>query len=116
MSDSGSGPGAIMAADIREQPEVLERILGEGWPRIAQVAARVRDRAPRFVIFVARGTSDHAALYAKYLVETRLALPAGSASPSTMTVYDARPMMADVLVVGISQSGASPDLVEPLVR
>ena len=108
--------GTIMAAEVREQPEVLDRILREGWPGIQQVAAAVRERAPRFVLFVARGTSDHAALYAKYLVETRLALPAGSASPSTMTVYDARPVMRDVLVVAVSQSGASPDLVEPLAR
>ncbi len=105
-----------MAADIAEQPEVLARILREGRPRIRAVAAAVRARKPRFVLFVARGTSDHAALYAKYLVETRLGLPAGLASPSTVTVYDARPKLADVLVVAVSQSGASPDLLEPLTR
>ena len=108
--------GAIMAAEIAEQPEVLARILGEGRSRIREVAAAVRARGPRFVLFVARGTSDHAALYAKYLVETRLALPAGLASPSTMTVYDARPELRDVLVVAVSQSGASPDIVEPVAR
>jgi glucosamine--fructose-6-phosphate aminotransferase (isomerizing) len=108
--------GTIMAAEIGEQPAVLGRILQDGWPEIQRVAAAVRDRRPRFVLFVARGTSDHAAIYAKYLVETRLALPAGLTSPSTMTVYDARPAMQDVLVVAVSQSGASPDLVEPLVR
>ncbi|MEA2513365.1 MAG: hypothetical protein QOJ59_2852 [Thermomicrobiales bacterium] len=108
--------GAIMAAEIREQPDVLERICGEGRPAIARVAEAVRRREPRFVLFVARGTSDHAALYGKYLVETRLPLPAGLASPSTMTVYGARPDLRDVLVVAVSQSGASPDIVEPVVQ
>jgi glucosamine--fructose-6-phosphate aminotransferase (isomerizing) len=95
---------------------VLERILREGRPRIAEIARAIGARRPRFVLFVARGTSDHAALYAKYLVETRLGLAAGLVSPSTMTVYDAHPDLRDVLVIGVSQSGSSPDLVEPLVR
>ncbi len=105
-----------MAAEIREQPEVLARIQQEGRPDIARVAREIRTRRPRFAIFIARGTSDHAALYAKYLVETRLGLPAGLASPSTMTVYNARPDMRDVLVITVSQSGASPDLIEPTAR
>jgi glucosamine--fructose-6-phosphate aminotransferase (isomerizing) len=108
--------GDLMAAEIREQPEVYTRILRDGQPRIAVVAAAVRARGPRFVLFIARGTSDHAALYAKYLVETHLGLPAGLASPSTMTVYDAHPTMRDVLVIAVSQSGSSPDLVTPLTR
>ena len=108
--------GEWMRAEIREQPEVFRRILRDGLPLVHRVAAEVRARNPRFVVFVARGTSDHAALYAKYLVETRLGLPAGLASPSTMTVYDARPHMRDVLLVAVSQSGSSPDLVEPLSR
>ena len=108
--------GELMAAEIREQPAALERVLQRGRPEIRRVAQELQSRRPRFVLFIARGTSDHAAFYAKYLVETRLALPAGLASPSTMTVYDARPKMEDVLVVAVSQSGASPDLVEPLVR
>jgi glucosamine--fructose-6-phosphate aminotransferase (isomerizing) len=108
--------GALMAAEIKEQPQILERIVREGWPQIAAVAHAVRARKPRFVLFVARGTSDHAALYAKYLVETQLALPAGLVSPSTMTVYDAHPDLRDVLFIAVSQSGSSPDLREPLVR
>lgn len=108
--------GALMAAEIEEQPEVYARILQDGQDHIREVARAVRARKPRFVILVARGTSDHAALYAKYLVETRLALPAGLASPSTMTIYDAHPALHDVLVLGISQSGASPDLLDPLAR
>lgn len=108
--------GEIMAAEIREQPDVLARIRREGWPAILPVAAAVRQRAPRFVVFVARGTSDHAALYGKYLVEIRLPLAAGLASPSTMTVYGARPDLRDVLVIAVSQSGVSPDIIEPVVQ
>lgn len=108
--------GELMAAEIREQPAVLARILDEGHPRITAVARAIREREPRFVLFAARGTSDHAALYAKYLAETRLGLPAGLVSPSTMTVYDAHPDLRDVLFVAVSQSGGSPDLLEPLTR
>ncbi len=108
--------GALMAAEIKEQPEVFARLLRDGQRPIREVARTIAARKPRFVLFVARGTSDHAALYAKYLVETRLGLPAGLASPSTMTIYDARPDLRDVLVVAISQSGSSPDLLDPVAR
>jgi glucosamine--fructose-6-phosphate aminotransferase (isomerizing) len=66
------------------------------------------------VLLAARGTSDHAALYAKYLIEVILQLPAGLVSPSTMTAYGAKPDLRDVLVFGISQSGGSPDLLRCL--
>ena len=72
----------------------------------------IRSKAPRFVLLTARGTSDNAALYAKYLVEILLGLPAGLTSPSTTTVYGARPDLRECLVVAVSQSGGSPDLVE----
>ncbi len=108
--------GALMAAEIAEQPQVLARILDEGRAEIARVGSAIRAYNPRFVLFVARGTSDHAALYAKYLVETQLGLGAGLVSPSTMTVYDAHPRLQDVLFIAVSQSGGSPDLLEPLSR
>ena len=108
--------GEVMAAEIAEQPEVLTRILRDGKGDASRVGKAVRSRRPKFVLFVARGTSDHAALYAKYLVETSLGLPAGLASPSTMTVYDAHPTLDDVLMIAVSQSGGSPDLVEPVHR
>src|SRR2546429_2657699 len=101
-----------MAADIAEQPDGYARLLGESAGAIAEVAARVADRAPRHVVFTARGTSDHAALFAAYLTEIRLGIPAGLASPSSVTLYGARPDLRDALVVGVSQSGGSPDLTE----
>lgn len=108
-------PGALMAAEIAEQPAVWRRLLAEtgadGRSGLHRAAALVRSRTPRFVLFAARGTSDHAALYAKYLTEIRLGLPAGLVSPSTLTAYAARPDLRDVLLVAISQSGGSPDLL-----
>jgi glucosamine--fructose-6-phosphate aminotransferase (isomerizing) len=108
--------GTLTIAEIAEQPDVIDRIRQEGWPHIQALGRTIADRQPHFVVFVARGTSDHAALYAKYLAETCLALPAGLASPSTMTVYDAHPKMDDVLLIAVSQSGSSADLVEPVSR
>ena len=111
MSDAGSGsPGSLMAAEIAEQPLVIERLTTQGRAGCLDAARWVREREPRFVLLAARGTSDHAALYLKYLVEVRLGLPAGLMSPSTFTAYDARPDLRDVLVVALSQSGGSPDL------
>jgi glucosamine--fructose-6-phosphate aminotransferase (isomerizing) len=105
-------PGHLMQSEIGEQPEVLQRIIDSGLDDIRAVAAAIRERSPRFVLFAARGTSDHACLYAKYLVEIVLGLPAGLVSPSTMTSYGSRPDLRDVLVVVVSQSGGSPDLIE----
>lgn len=105
--------GVGMAADINEQPEVYARLLSPGHAeRIARIAATVAGWQPRHVVFTARGTSDHAALYGAYLAEIRLGLPAALASPSAVTVYGARPDLRDALVVGVSQSGGSSDLVE----
>jgi glutamine---fructose-6-phosphate transaminase (isomerizing) len=108
-------PGSLMAAEIAEQPAVWRRLLTDGPAAGLDAAATlIRERAPRMVLLAARGTSDHAALYAKYLVEIEHKLPAGLVSPSTMTAYGARPDLRDVLMLGVSQSGGSPDLVRSL--
>ncbi|MEU3651695.1 SIS domain-containing protein [Streptomyces sp. NPDC032161] len=104
-------PGRIMAREMAEQPAALRRVLDRGAPAIREVAAEIAAREPRFALLAARGTSDNAALYAKYLLEIRLGLPCGLTSMSTTTAYGARPRLADVLAVTVSQSGSSPDLV-----
>ncbi len=109
-----SSPGALMAAEVAEQPEVLARLLADGATEIAEVRSAIDAYRPRFVLIAARGTSDHAALYGKYLAEVRLQLPAGLASPSTLTVYGARPDLSGVLFIAVSQSGGSPDLLGSL--
>ncbi len=111
---STTSAGEHMGAEISAQPTVWRDLLATsqaaGTP-VADVAEQILTRRPRFVLLAARGTSDHAALYAKYLVEILLGLPAGLVSPSTTTVYGARPDLREVLLVAISQSGGSPDLV-----
>lgn len=109
-------PGALMAAEIAEQPGLWRGLItaSTGDSDITRAATLVRDYNPRFILFVARGTSDHAALYAKYVAEIVHQLPCGLVSPSTMTAYGARPDLSDVLMIGVSQSGGSPDLVQSL--
>ncbi len=107
-------PGELMAAEIAEQPEVWRRIQTQGNEQFDVASTKIKDYDPRHVLFVARGTSDHAALYAKYLTEIVLQRSAGLVSPSTMTAYGARPDLHGVLMVGISQSGGSPDLIQSL--
>lgn len=104
-------PGQHMAAEIAQQPAIFTDLIGRR-AEIAAVADVVRERRPRFVLLAARGSSDHAALYAKYLTEVLLQLPAGLVSPSTTTLFGAKPDLRDVLVVSVSQSGGSPDLLE----
>lgn len=103
-----------MAAEISEQPEVWHRLLTAGADAIAHAAVEITTYTPRFVMLAGRGTSNNAALYAKYLIEVGHGIPAGLVSPSTVTVYDARPAMRDVLYIAVSQSGGSPDLVQSL--
>lgn len=111
MNEPTSAPGEHMAAEIAEQPEVLAGIVAAR-DAVAGVAGAIARRPPRFALLAARGSSDHAALYAKYLIEVLLGLPAGLVSPSTTTLYGANPDLRDVLLISVSQSGSSPDLVE----
>jgi glucosamine--fructose-6-phosphate aminotransferase (isomerizing) len=103
-----------MAAEIVEQPDVWRRLLTQGRAQVDDAARRIAEYDPAMVLFVARGTSDHAALYGKYLTEIIAQRPAGLVSPSTMTTYGARPDLDRVLMIGDSQSGGSPDLVQSL--
>lgn len=104
-------PGQHMAKEIAEQPAVFTDLYNRR-AEFAAVAEIIRERSPRFVLFAARGSSDHAAIYAKYLTEVLLQLPAGLVSASTTTLYGAEPDLRDVLLVTVSQSGGSPDLLE----
>ncbi|HEY7596339.1 MAG TPA: SIS domain-containing protein, partial [Actinophytocola sp.] len=103
--------GERMAAEIAEQPAVFDALVARRGS-LAEVAERLAARGPRFALLAARGSSDHAALYTKYLIEVLLQLPAGLVSPSTTTLYGAEPDLSGVLYVTVSQSGGSPDLVE----
>lgn len=105
-----------MHQEIHEQPEVLARILDAGWPEVLEAGRALQSRGFRFVMLAARGTSDNAAYYAKYLFENLLGIPTALASPSAFTLYGAEMDLRNVLVVGISQSGESPDVLETVRR
>ena len=97
--------------EILEQPVAAQRLLDAAPAAFAPIAAAVSSRRPRFAVIAARGTSDNAGIYAQYLLAIRNRMIVALAAPSTLTLYGARPDMADALVVGISQSGRSPDIV-----
>jgi glutamine---fructose-6-phosphate transaminase (isomerizing) len=97
--------------EILEQPAAAQRLLDAAPAAFAPISAAVAARRPRFAIIAARGTSDNAGIYAQYLLAIRNRLVVALAAPSTITLYGARPEMADALVIGISQSGRSPDIV-----
>jgi glutamine---fructose-6-phosphate transaminase (isomerizing) len=97
--------------EILEQPDAVQRLLDSAPAAFAPIAAAVEARRPRFAVIAARGTSDNAGIYAQYLLAIRNGLVVALAAPSTITLYGARPDMADALVVGISQSGRSPDII-----
>jgi len=105
-----------MLEEIHEQPEVLSAVLDEGWPEVLDASRTLRDRGFRFAMLAARGTSDNAAYYGKYLFENLLGVPTALASPSSFTLYGAKMDLRDVLVLGISQSGESRDVLEVLRR
>jgi glucosamine--fructose-6-phosphate aminotransferase (isomerizing) len=100
-----------MRLEIEDVPAVVERLLVEGAGEIRAAADAIRAADPGWVSLVARGTSDHAALHLRYLIETELGIPAGLAAPSTVTIYRARLRWRGGLLVAVSQSGRSPDLV-----
>jgi glucosamine--fructose-6-phosphate aminotransferase (isomerizing) len=100
-----------MHTEAAEAAEVVERQLDQNDAVVRELATRLREHPPRFVITCARGSSDHAATFAKYAFETRTGTVTASASPSVTSVYDQRLRLDDALFVAISQSGKSPDLV-----
>jgi glucosamine--fructose-6-phosphate aminotransferase (isomerizing) len=102
-----------MLREAEEAPRAVERLLRENEAEVRSLAAFLRRRPPALALTVARGSSDHAALYAKYLLETRLLWPTLSVAPSVLTLYGARPRVPlPGLLLAFSQSGESPDVVE----
>jgi glucosamine--fructose-6-phosphate aminotransferase (isomerizing) len=103
-----------MFAEAEEAPGVVKRQLTSNREIVGEIARALRQRTPRAVMTIARGSSDHAATFAKYLVETRLGLLTSSAAPSVSSLYAARTDLTNVVVLAISQSGRSPDLLAAL--
>ena len=100
--------------EILQQPEVLDRLITTQWQTIEQIAQELQSQKFDYLFLTARGTSDHAGLYAKYLFGIQNGLPLALAAPSIFSIYETPPNLSNALVVGISQSGMSPDIIEVL--
>lgn len=102
--------------EIHEQPDALSRLLLAERAAAAALAAEIRRRGIDHVFIAARGTSDNAARYAQYLLGAVNGLPVGLTTPSLFSIYRRPPRFGNALVMGISQSGRSPDIVSVVVE
>ncbi len=100
-----------MHQEAAHAPDAVRDQLFANAELMERLGERLRQLAPRAVVTCARGSSDHAATFAKYLIETRLGVLTSSAAPSVSSVYDAKPDLQGTVFLAISQSGASPDLL-----
>jgi glutamine---fructose-6-phosphate transaminase (isomerizing) len=105
-----------MYAEAAQAPAVVRAQLAANAGRVARLGERLRRAPPRAVVTCARGSSDHAATFARYLIETRLGILTSSASPSVSSVYEVTPDLVGTVMLAISQSGASPDLLATVSR
>jgi glucosamine--fructose-6-phosphate aminotransferase (isomerizing) len=105
-----------MHSEIAEQPAVVRRALATNADVVAGIREELRNRSYDYALIAARGTSDNAARYAKYLWGAHNQIPVALAAPSLFTSYRRPPQLDGSLVVGISQSGQSPDLVAVLAE
>ena len=99
----------LLEQEILSQPEVLAGLLDKELPRVQRIVAELPGFS--YAIIAARGTSDHAATYAQYAWGALARRPVALATPSLHTLYHAPPRLDGALVVGVSQSGQSPDIV-----
>lgn len=103
---------SVLHDEIFEQPAALRRALDAGHAPVAALVDEIKKRDIRFVVLAARGTSDNAAIYGKYLLEITCGIPVGLAAPSVHTLYEAEVDYSGALVIGVSQSGAGTDINE----
>lgn len=99
-------------SEIMEQPQRLDELIAFQRTRIAEVASQIQEKQIRYIFLAARGTSDNAGRYANYLFGGKNQLPLALATPSLFTHYKTPPNLTDALVMAISQSGQSPDILE----
>jgi glutamine---fructose-6-phosphate transaminase (isomerizing) len=101
---------SLMLAEIHQQPTALERTIKHEGKRIKHFADSLRKRRPNLIVLVARGSSDNAALFGRYLLEISTGIPVSLAAPGVHTLYRTKMLLKDALVVGISQSGEGTDV------
>src|SRR5437763_516655 len=105
-----------MARETAEAPSVVARMLDRNRDALAEAGALIRRRSPAFIATGARGSSDHAAGYFKYLSEISLGLPCCSLGASVVSIYGAPLNLRDSILIVISQSGRSPDILSLLAE
>lgn len=103
---------SLMSAEVAEIPAVAARFLETSRDAVGAAAAAMRAIDPRLIVTVARGSSDHAATYLKYVAELAAGVPVASVGPSIASIYRRRLRLDGAVCVGVSQSGRSPDIVE----
>jgi glutamine---fructose-6-phosphate transaminase (isomerizing) len=101
---------SLMLQEIKQQPEALARTLREEVPKVASLSRFLASRDIRLIVLVARGSSDNAALFGRYLLEITSRIPVSLAAPSVHTLYHAKLNLRNALVVGVSQSGEGTDI------
>src|SRR4051794_19070380 len=101
---------STMLEEIRQQPSAIARTLKAEWRSIEQLKTQFSQRQPRMIVLAARGTSDNAAQFGRYLLEITTSIPVSLAAPSVYTLYHSHLNLREVLVVAISQSGESTDI------
>jgi len=99
-----------MLQEIEEQPAVLERTIAAERDKITEIGDHLRSRDIDLIILVARGSSDNAALYGRYLLEVTTGIPVSLAAPSVFTLYNAKMRLKRAVVIGVSQSGEGADI------
>jgi glucosamine--fructose-6-phosphate aminotransferase (isomerizing) len=111
-----SASPSLLEREIGEQPEALARTIEGNMKEAATLAADITSREVTYIMIAARGSSDNAGVYAKYMFQSFNGLPVAMATPSLYTFHHTPPRLKNVLVLGISQSGQSEDIVEVLAE
>jgi len=103
-------PAEVMHSEILQQPAVCDQLLHREAATVQKLIKRLKAKRPKGIVIAARGSSDHAGIYGRYLLEHLVGLPVVLAAPSLITIYKAKPRFKDYLVIGVSQSGQGPDI------
>ena len=101
----------IMAKEAAQSPQVIQQQLLNNAKLCEQIGQTLRANPPQFVYIIGRGSSDHAGVFAKYLIEVELGIPVCSAAPSVSSLFNQQLALKNALVLCISQSGKSPDIL-----
>lgn len=106
--------GSRLRAEMAEQPQVLRRLLEQGWPAVQRAASAIRSKQPPALLLAGRGSSGHAALYARYLFEVRNRVPVSLAAASVFTLYRRPPRLERLAAIAVSQSGQTAEGIQIL--